>query len=112
MATSPRSCRNSAASRCWRGFDAAGKPLLRAPKRAITLRHLLTHTSGYAYDTWNADVGRYMAATGTPGIASCRNAALALPLMFDPGEKWGIRDLDRLGRQAVEAASGQTLARY
>src|SRR6266852_1839307 len=30
------------------GFDADGKP-----KRAITLRHLLTHTSGYAYNMWN-----------------------------------------------------------
>ncbi len=29
------------------GFDAAGSPRLRAPKRPITLRHLLTHTSGY-----------------------------------------------------------------
>jgi len=28
------------------GFDAAGKPRLRAPKRPITLRHLLTHTAG------------------------------------------------------------------
>src|ERR1700761_6519813 len=32
------------------GFDADGQPRLRAPKRALTLRHLLTHTSGYAYD--------------------------------------------------------------
>src|SRR5919198_3427825 len=26
------------------GFDPAGNPRLRAPKRAMTLRHLLTHT--------------------------------------------------------------------
>src|SRR6266849_9544628 len=42
------------------GVDADGKPRLRAPKRAITLRHLLTHTSGYAYNMWNGDVARYM----------------------------------------------------
>src|SRR2546430_3216102 len=29
------------------GFDAAGQPRLRAPKRPITLRHLLTHTAGF-----------------------------------------------------------------
>src|SRR5437773_6622829 len=34
------------------GFDAAGKPRLRPPKRPITLRHLLTHTAGYAYEIW------------------------------------------------------------
>jgi len=94
------------------GFDADGQPRLRAPKRALTLRHLLTHTSGYAYDMWNADVARYLQATGTPGIISCRNAALALPLVSDPGEKWeyGI-GIDWAGK-AVEAVSGQTLARY
>ena len=30
------------------GFDAAGSPRLRPPRRPITLRHLLTHTSGSA----------------------------------------------------------------
>src|SRR5213593_1894231 len=31
------------------GFDPAGQPRLRAPRRPITLRHLLTHTAGFAY---------------------------------------------------------------
>ena len=35
------------------GFDAAGKPSLRPAKTPITLRHLLTHTSGLCYDTWD-----------------------------------------------------------
>src|SRR5437879_5647754 len=29
------------------GFDAAGQPRLRGPKRPITLRHLLTDNAGY-----------------------------------------------------------------
>ena len=94
------------------GFDADGKPRLRAPKRAITLRHLLTHTSGYAYNMWNGDVARYMELTATPSILTCQNAALALPLIADPGEKWayGI-SIDWAGK-AVEAVSGQTLDKY
>ena len=94
------------------GFDADGNPLLRAPKRPITLRHLLTHTSGFTYDIWNADMGRHMEAAGIPGIISCQNAALTIPLVFDPGEKWeyGI-SIDWAGK-AVEAVSGQTLADY
>ena len=35
-----------AAARVLEGFDAAGQPRLRSPKRPITLRHLLTHTAG------------------------------------------------------------------
>ncbi|HEY4172586.1 MAG TPA: serine hydrolase domain-containing protein [Rhodopila sp.] len=93
------------------GFDADGMPRLRAAMRAITLRHLLTHTSGHAYDMWNADIARYIEATGTPGVISCKNAALLLPLASDPGEKWeyGIA-IDWAGK-AVEAVTGQTLAR-
>jgi methyl acetate hydrolase len=94
------------------GFDADGKPRLRAPKRTITLRHLLTHTAGYAYEWWNGDIARYMELTATPGIFSCQNAALALPLIADPGEKWeyGI-SIDWAGK-AIEAVSGQTLDKY
>jgi methyl acetate hydrolase len=94
------------------GFNAEGRPKLRPPRRAITLRHLLTHTSGYTYDMWNADMVRYQEATETPGIITCRNAALTTPLVFDPGERWeyGI-SIDWAGR-AVEAVSGRTLERY
>ena len=37
------------------GFDDKGEPKLRAAKRPITLRHLLTHTAGFTYDFFNAD---------------------------------------------------------
>jgi CubicO group peptidase (beta-lactamase class C family) len=94
------------------GFDAAGKPSLRPPKRPITLRHLLTHTAGFSYEIWSATIAQYQTATGTPGITTCTNAALTTPLLFDPGDRWdyGI-NIDWAGKM-VEAASGQTLDRY
>jgi CubicO group peptidase (beta-lactamase class C family) len=94
------------------GFDAAGKPRLRAPKRPITLRHLLTHTAGYSYEIWQEASVQYQAATGTPGITTCTNAALTTPLMFDPGDRWeyGI-NIDWAGKM-VEAVSGKKLDRY
>jgi methyl acetate hydrolase len=94
------------------GFAADGSPQLRPAKRPITLRHLLTHTSGYVYEIWNADMLRYLENTGTPGIISCTNAALSLPLLFDPGERWdyGI-GIDWAGK-AVEAVSGMRLGQY
>ena len=94
------------------GFDPEGNPRLRPARRAITLRHLLTHTSGFVYDMWSADTLRYMKQAGIPGIVSCRNKALTLPLAFDPGERWdyGI-GIDWVGK-AVEAVSRQTLGAY
>ena len=38
------------------GFDGDGTPRTRKPRRAITLRHLLTHTSGFSYDLYFDEV--------------------------------------------------------
>ncbi len=101
-----------AAPQVLEGFDADGEPKLRPARRPITLRHLITHTAGFVYDIWSPEMGRYMEKTGTPGIISCANAALMLPLAFDPGDKWdyGI-NIDWVGK-AVERVSRQTLGDY
>lgn len=87
------------------GFDSNGKPSLRPAVTAPTLRHLLTHTSGLCYDTWDGDMYRYTSknpeSTTVPG-----------PLMFEPGKRWQYgRGLDWAGR-LVEAISGMTLEDY
>ncbi|MEE3371538.1 MAG: serine hydrolase domain-containing protein [Planctomycetota bacterium] len=94
------------------GWDGNGEPRTRAPKRPITLRHLLTHTSGFSYDLWNADIGRYQEVTKLPGIGSGQYAALFAPLVADPGERWeyGI-SIDWVGK-IIEAVSGKTLGAY
>jgi methyl acetate hydrolase len=94
------------------GWDDEGKPKLRPPTRPITLRQLLTHTAGFSYEFWNADILRYQEVMGVPNIASGKIAALKTPLLFDPGERWeyGI-SIDFAGL-AVEAVSGKKLSAY
>ncbi|MGE0487233.1 MAG: serine hydrolase domain-containing protein [Gammaproteobacteria bacterium] len=94
------------------GFAADGTPRTRAPKRDITLRHLLTHTSGYSYDLFNKHVNSYMEYHQLPSIATCKFDSLKAPLVFDPGERWeyGI-GIDWAGR-IVEMVSGMSLADY
>jgi CubicO group peptidase (beta-lactamase class C family) len=75
-------------ARVLEGFAPDGSPRLRPANRPITLRHLLTHTSGFVYDIWNPEMGGYLEKTGTPGIISRTNAALSIPLLFDPGDRW------------------------
>ena len=94
------------------GFDADGQPQLRPPKRAITVHHLLTHTAGFSYDMWNSDVARYRKAVGKAGRRAGVPSALALPLVFDPGDGWeyGI-NIDWLGR-IIEEVTGRQLGAY
>ncbi|MCM5571422.1 beta-lactamase family protein [Burkholderiaceae bacterium FT117] len=91
------------------GFDPEGTPRFRPPKRPVTLRDLLTHTSGFSYERWSDDVWRCHQALGIPANSTCKLATLRSPLMFDPGERWeyGI-GIDWAGR-LLEIASGRKL---
>jgi CubicO group peptidase (beta-lactamase class C family) len=101
-----------AAPQVLEGFDAKGEPKLRPAKKPITLRHLMTHTAGFAYDMWNGDMVKYLEKTGTPGVISCTNAALKTPIVNEPGTRWEYgTNIDFVGK-AVEAASGERLDGY
>ena len=91
------------------GFDAAGKPKLRAPKRDITTRMLMLHTAGFGYDFFNANYNRLAQEHGQPSVITASKAALMTPLLFDPGERWEYgSNIDWCG-QVVEAVRGKRL---
>ena len=93
------------------GFGEAGAPRVRPAKRPITLRHLLTHTSGLCYRLWDAEAIRYSNAFGALPRAR-RDKLPRTPLMFDPGERWEYgTSIDWVGR-IVEAVSEQPLDAY
>ena len=93
------------------GFDAKGLPQLRPAQRPITLRHLLTHTSGFAYRLWDAKAAHYAKSLDLLPKAQRKLAPLT-PLMFDPGTHWQYgTSINWVGR-IVETISGEPLDAY
>jgi CubicO group peptidase (beta-lactamase class C family) len=94
------------------GFDGDGRPDLRPARTPITLRHLLTHTSGFAYGNWQAPILRYVEHAGLPATSTCKMEALRTPLLFEPGTGWayGI-GIDWAG-QMLERVTGMRLNDY
>lgn len=100
-------------------FNAKDSSFTTVPaKREITIRDLLTHTSGLGYAQIGSNEAQAIYAKNniTAGLdvkedrlADVMNRLGTLPLMFQPGEKWmyGL-NIDLLG-YLVEIWSGQTL---
>lgn len=91
------------------GFAPDGRPVTRPRAAEITLRNLLTHTSGFAYEFWNADLHRYLEFTGAARLEERSVDALIQPLTSDPGTRWeyGI-GIDWAG-QMIERVTGDRL---
>jgi len=89
-------------------------------KKPITIRHLLTHTSGIPYGFTNKTAGSIFAKAKVPDLASVENITIAekmkvlatLPLLHEPGEKftYGL-NTDVLG-YLVEVLSGMNLSDF
>jgi CubicO group peptidase (beta-lactamase class C family) len=94
------------------GFDSEGTPCLRDPASRPTVRQLLTHTAGFDYPIWNADLRRVEEHRWMDMSRRLSEEMLDLPMVSDPGTRWeyGI-NTDLLGA-LVEAVTGQSLERY
>lgn len=98
---------------------AKGDPYTIPATKEITIRDLLRHTSGITYQ-WNDDLGAmYEKADVASGLLpydgtigdSTRKLA-ALPLLFNPGDKWEYSlSVDVLGR-LIEVVSGKPLDEF
>ena len=91
-------------------FSDAGEPILIPAQRAITLRHLLTHSAGLGYDTWNPEIQRYLKQLGRGRMPANSEELRTLPLLFEPGTRWNYGINIEIAGLAVERAAGRPLA--
>lgn len=103
----------------------------RPAARAMTIRHLLTHTAGLGYSivtkgpllkeyerlgivpaAVNAQVETQLSATRPKSLKEFAERVANLPLIADPGTKWSYSiGLDVMGR-VIEVASGMTFEAF
>ncbi|KAF7938395.1 uncharacterized protein EAE98_000733 [Botrytis deweyae] len=96
------------------GFDSEEKPKLVKATKNITLRMLLTHTSGLAYDLFTPDLIRWRATRGE--VATLDKGTVIsrfkTPLTFEPGTSWAYSSgLDWAGLM-ISRANNMTLEEY
>jgi methyl acetate hydrolase len=76
----------------------------RPAKRPMTIRHLLTHTSGIGYGFTNPIEYRLTQAT--------KKNEWELPLLSDPGDEWHYSSSTRVLGMIVEKITGEPLETY
>jgi CubicO group peptidase (beta-lactamase class C family) len=87
-------------------FDPADKSYTTRPARApMTIRHLLTHTSGLGYAFSNHALAALVGAE--PGTSVTR-----LPLLHDPGARWTYGESTRVLGTVVEEVARQPLDEF
>ena len=95
------------------GFDESGKPSLVKAKNKITLRLLLTHSAGMAYDLFSPPMMKWRKYNGqriAPG-STIRERYLN-PLNYEPGESWEYSPGIDFAGLCVERATGKKLQQH
>lgn len=95
------------------GFDQSGKPTLVKAKNKITLRLLLTHSSGLSYDLFSPQMMKWRKFQGQPIAPGTTILSRYLnPLLYEPGTSWEYSPAIDFAGLCVERASGKKLQQH
>ncbi|MFA5964541.1 MAG: serine hydrolase domain-containing protein [Sphingomonas sp.] len=74
------------------GKGPDGKPILRAPKRPITIRDIMRHTAGFSYGMRDTEADAIFHTINplalTNNLEEMGDKLARVPLLFDPGSEW------------------------
>ena len=102
--------------RVYAGTDAAGAPVVVAPRRAMTVRDLTRHTAGFATGAGDPGVGPLLQAADPMNrantLAQMAERLGRVPLWFHPGERWAYGLSVDVQAYLVERVSGKPFERY
>jgi CubicO group peptidase (beta-lactamase class C family) len=94
-------------------FDDQGKPVEVQHTKPMTLRTLLTHTSGLTYDGMHPKLLAWLAYHGRkPGVGATILQRFDAPLTFEPGESWMYGSGIDYAGLLIERVTGLTLEEY
>lgn len=98
-----------------KGFKDDGSPILVPHKTTLTLRHLLTHSSGIAYDETHPKLLAWHAWHRTQPTFRLNTveSRYNYPLVFEPGDSWCYgAGIDWAGVAVERASGGISLQKY
>ncbi|KAF2012474.1 beta-lactamase/transpeptidase-like protein [Aaosphaeria arxii CBS 175.79] len=94
-------------------FNEDGSPIETPHKTPITLRHLLTHSSGLSYDALHPKLIAWLKYHGRePSTSGKLLERFSAPLVFEPGTSWMYGPGIDYAGLLVERISGLTLEEY
>lgn len=90
------------------GSAKEGNLVTRPANRSITIRHLLTHTSGYGYDAFGENIRgvNYIEPTTSKEVME---RLARVPLMHDPGERFTYGFSTDIAGYLAEVLTGKSL---
>ncbi|KFY20617.1 hypothetical protein V491_03582 [Pseudogymnoascus sp. VKM F-3775] len=95
------------------GFNEDGTPILVKREKDITVRLLLTHSSGAGYSFMDPKLQQYAEYTGKSVTESSTiDEIFDWPLLYQPGESWAYGAGVTWAGKVLEKLTGKTLEEY
>lgn len=105
-----------AQTKVFKGTDAGGQPILRAPERPILIRDILRHTAGFGYGPGESFPEKQFATVDPLNLGhdltEFSRRLATVPLMFEPGTRWHYSAAVDVQARLVEKLSGMVFEDY